>query len=50
MKAGLLNRKDMGGKRVTEGGGEMPDRRDFGVGFVAEAFFNVLGELGSPCR
>ena len=50
MKAGLLNCKDMGGERIMERGGEMPDGCDFGIGFIAEAFFNVLGELGSPCR
>lgn len=50
MEAGLLNRKDMGGKRIMERGGEMPDRCNFGVGFIAEAFFNVFGELDDPHR
>lgn len=48
MKAGLLNCKDMGGERIMERGGEMPDGCDFGIGFIAEAFFNVLGKLGGP--
>lgn len=50
MEAGLLNRNDMRGKRIMERGGEMFDRCNFGVGFIAEAFFNVLGELDDPHR